>query len=68
MSSFACRVPVLTIVSNEQETPEIEVSDDPYNCHRIDVSGVPCLVTLSKVRELDVSGVPCLVTLSKVRE
>ena len=43
------RIPILTVISSEQEVPEIEVSDDPYNCKRLDVSGVPCLVTLSKV-------------------
>lgn len=37
------------MTSNEQEVPEIEVSDDPYSCKRIDVSNAPCLVTVSKV-------------------
>jgi len=46
---YNTRIPILTVVSSEQGIPEIEVSDDPYNCKRIGVAGVPCLVTLSKV-------------------
>jgi exosome complex component RRP42 len=51
---YNTRIPVLKVSINEDETPEIEVSDDPYDCKRLDISGAPCLVTLSKVGSMHV--------------
>ena len=28
---------------------ELELSDDPHDCRRLDISNTPCIVTLSKV-------------------
>lgn len=44
-----CRIPRVHISSDEEGTKEIELSDDPYDCMRLDVSNVPCIVTLCKV-------------------
>ncbi|KAH0627241.1 hypothetical protein JD844_002747 [Phrynosoma platyrhinos] len=35
-------------VLNDEGTREIELSDDPYDCIRLNVDNVPCIVTLSK--------------------
>ena len=37
---------------DEEGGKEIELSDDPYDCVRLDVENVPCIVTLCKVRQL----------------
>jgi exosome complex component RRP42 len=31
---------------------DLQLSDDPFDCHHLDVSAAPCLVTLCKVRIL----------------
>jgi len=46
---FNTKIPTLKVTVSEEEVPEIEVSDDPSACQRLNVAGAPCLVTLSKV-------------------
>ena len=36
---------------------ELEISDDPYDCSRLDIKNVPVIVTLNKVRELTYYGI-----------
>lgn len=42
------RIPNVT-VSTEEGGVELEISDDPHDCRRLDVSSVPVTVTMSKV-------------------
>lgn len=37
------------ISENEEGGKEIELSDDPYDCMRLNVENIPCIVTLCKV-------------------
>lgn len=39
----------MRVLEDEEGTKEIELSDDPYDCIRLSVDEVPCIVTLSKV-------------------
>lgn len=48
MSSLV-RIPRVHISADEEGGKEIELSDDPYDCVRLDVENVPCIVTLCKV-------------------
>lgn len=41
-------IPTLT-VSQDEGHVELELSDDPYDVQRLDVTSAPCIVTLSKV-------------------
>lgn len=43
------RIPKVHILEDEEGSKEIELSDDPYDCIRLNVDDVPCIVTLSKV-------------------
>ena len=36
-------------MSQDEGQVELELSDDPYDVQRIDVTAAPCIVTLSKV-------------------
>lgn len=44
------RIPNVHISEDEEGGKEIELSDDPYDCMRLNVENVPCIVTLCKVR------------------
>ena len=44
------RIPKVLITEGEEGGTEIELSDDPYDCERLSVDNVPCIVTLCKVR------------------
>lgn len=46
------RIPKVHITSDEEGGKEIELSDDPYECMRLNVENVPCIVTLCKVSPL----------------
>merc|ERR1711894_19151 len=46
---FNAKIPNVTVSSGEKGETELEISDDPYDCKRLDVSHVPCLITLSKI-------------------
>lgn len=47
------RIPALHVNEGEDGEPaEIEVSDDPSDCHSLDLTGVPVTVTLAKVSQL----------------
>lgn len=46
---FNSKIPVVNVSSGEKGETELEISDDPYDFKRLDVSNVPCLVTMSKV-------------------
>ena len=39
-------------VSMDEGEIELEISDDPYDCSRLDIKNVPLIVTLNKVGEL----------------
>ena len=43
------RIPKVHISEDEEGGKEIELSDDPYDCMRLNVENVPCIVTLCKV-------------------
>ncbi|MED6268477.1 Exosome complex component RRP42, partial [Characodon lateralis] len=43
------RIPRVHISSDDGGGKEIELSDDPYDCMRLDVENVPCIVTLCKI-------------------
>lgn len=43
------RIPSVTVNQDDGGQMEIEISDDPYDVQRLDVSSVPCIVSLSKV-------------------
>ena len=43
------RIPNVGVTQEEGEQMELEVSDDPYDVKRLDVSAAPTVVTLSKV-------------------
>jgi len=46
---YNTRIPSLTVTPSEQGQAEVDVSDDPFDCKRIDVSRIPCLITLNKI-------------------
>ncbi|NXN95196.1 EXOS7 protein, partial [Rhinopomastus cyanomelas] len=46
---FNTRIPKVRVLEDEEGCKEIELSDDPYDCIRLDVGEVPCIVTLSKI-------------------
>uniref|UniRef100_A0A3B3VRJ0 Ribosomal RNA-processing protein 42 n=1 Tax=Poecilia latipinna TaxID=48699 RepID=A0A3B3VRJ0_9TELE len=46
---FNTKIPRVHISSVEEGGKEIELSDDPYDCMRLDVENVPCIVTLCKI-------------------
>lgn len=48
-SAFADRIPKVHISNDEEGSKEIELSDDPFDCMRLNVENVPCIVTLCKV-------------------
>ena len=43
------RIPNVSVTQEEGEQMELEVSDDPYDVKRLDVSAAPTVITLSKV-------------------
>lgn len=43
------RIPRVHISADDEGGKEIELSDDPYDCMRLNVENVPCIVTLCKV-------------------
>ena len=43
-----CSIPTLT-VSQDEGHVELELSDDPYDVQKVDVTQAPCIVTLNKV-------------------
>uniref|UniRef100_A0A8B9VLB5 Ribosomal RNA-processing protein 42 n=1 Tax=Anas zonorhyncha TaxID=75864 RepID=A0A8B9VLB5_9AVES len=45
---FNTRIPKVRVLEDEEGSKEIELSDDPYDCIRLNVDDVPCIVTLSK--------------------
>lgn len=40
----------MQISEDDEGAKEIELSDDPYDCMRLNVENVPCVVTLCKVQ------------------
>lgn len=44
------RIPKVQISEGEEGGKEIELSDDPYDCMRLNVENVPCIVSLCKVQ------------------
>ena len=56
------------IVSGEGEEMEIEVSDNPHDSTRIDVTKAPLIITLTQVRSIyfiDVTKAPLIITFKK---
>lgn len=49
---LAYRIPRVHISADDEGGKEIELSDDPYDCMRLNVENVPCIVTLCKVSAL----------------
>ena len=43
------RIPYWKTSSGDRSTVDVSYADDVFNCLRLDVSHVPCIVTLSKV-------------------
>lgn len=46
---YNTEVPTLRVTSNEQGGADIDVSDDVFDCHRLNASLMPCIVTISKI-------------------
>uniref|UniRef100_A0A6I8NDX7 Exosome component 7 n=1 Tax=Ornithorhynchus anatinus TaxID=9258 RepID=A0A6I8NDX7_ORNAN len=46
---FNTRIPRVQVLEDEEGSKDIELSDDPYDCIRLNVENVPCIVTLSKI-------------------
>lgn len=46
--TFFLRIPNVTVSTDEGDV-ELEISDDPHDCRRLDVTSLPVTVTLSKV-------------------
>ena len=44
------RIPNVTVNMDEGEM-ELEISDDPFDCSRLDIKNIPLIVTLNKVEE-----------------
>uniref|UniRef100_A0A8C9F8Z9 Ribosomal RNA-processing protein 42 n=1 Tax=Pavo cristatus TaxID=9049 RepID=A0A8C9F8Z9_PAVCR len=42
-------IPKVRVLEDEEGSKEIELSDDPYDCIRLNVDDVPCIVTLNKI-------------------
>ncbi|XP_026634701.1 exosome complex component RRP42 isoform X2 [Microtus ochrogaster] len=46
---FNTRIPRVRVLEDEEGSKDIELSDDPYDCMRLSVDNVPCIVTLCKI-------------------
>jgi len=46
---FNTKIPRVSVTRGEKGESEIEISDDPYDCRRLDIANVPCIVTLNKI-------------------
>ncbi|XP_076773996.1 exosome complex component RRP42 isoform X2 [Arvicanthis niloticus] len=46
---FNTRIPRVRVLEDEEGAKDIELSDDPYDCIRLSVENVPCIVTLCKI-------------------
>ncbi|KAM6169365.1 exosome complex component RRP42 [Rhynchocyon petersi] len=46
---FNTRIPKVRVTEDEEGTKDIELFDDPYDCIRLSVEDVPCIVTLCKI-------------------
>ncbi|KAK2492699.1 hypothetical protein MC885_012125 [Smutsia gigantea] len=46
---FSTRIPRVRVLEDEEGSKDIELSDDPYDCVRLSVENVPCIVTLCKI-------------------
>ena len=45
---LTCRIPNVTVNMDDGEV-ELEISDNPFDCSRLDVKNIPLIVTLNKV-------------------
>ncbi|XP_075444732.1 exosome complex component RRP42 [Ascaphus truei] len=43
------RIPKVRVLEDDEGAKDIELSDDPYDCMRLNVVNVPCIVTLSRI-------------------
>ena len=48
------RIPNVT-VSMEEGDVELEISDDPFDCSRLDIKNIPLIVTLNKVGQITIT-------------
>ncbi|XP_061839396.1 exosome complex component RRP42 [Nerophis lumbriciformis] len=46
---YSTKIPKVNMSYDEEGGKEIELSDDPYDCMRLNVENIPCIVTLCKV-------------------
>ncbi|NP_001238821.2 exosome complex component RRP42 [Pan troglodytes] len=46
---FNTRIPRVRVLEDEEGSKDIELSDDPYDCIRLSVENVPCIITLCKI-------------------
>ncbi|KAG2464879.1 EXOS7 protein, partial [Polypterus senegalus] len=46
---FSTKIPKVQMMEDEEGTTEIELSDDPFDCVRLNTENVPCIVTLCKI-------------------
>uniref|UniRef100_A0A4X2M544 Exosome component 7 n=1 Tax=Vombatus ursinus TaxID=29139 RepID=A0A4X2M544_VOMUR len=46
---FNTSIPKVRVLEDEEGSKDIELSDDPYDCIRLNVENVPCIITLSKI-------------------
>lgn len=46
---YSTKIPKINVSCTEQGEPELELTDDPTDCFRIDVSHIPVVVTMNKI-------------------
>ncbi|MEE6510560.1 hypothetical protein FKM82_030439 [Ascaphus truei] len=46
---YHARIPKVRVLEDDEGAKDIELSDDPYDCMRLNVVNVPCIVTLSRI-------------------
>ncbi|KAK7806920.1 hypothetical protein U0070_026063, partial [Myodes glareolus] len=63
---FSTRIPRVRVLEDEEGAKDIELSDDPYDCIRLSVENVPCIVTLCKVLLVSVTSKGVVTCMRKV--
>ncbi|XP_053322999.1 exosome complex component RRP42 [Spea bombifrons] len=46
---FNAKIPKVHMLEDDDGAKDFELSDDPYDCMRVNVANVPCIVTLSRI-------------------
>ncbi|KAM8966387.1 exosome complex component RRP42 [Pelodytes ibericus] len=46
---FNARIPKVRVLEDDEGAKDFELSDDPYDCMRLNVASVPCIITLNRI-------------------